>query len=192
MTRSLEPINPYQHPEAPAFPPAPVVHVAEQPLVKLLNDWRTQTASTGLTFILIGTVSLAGGLVAMSNEGDWLMWVGVILALAFGAVSLFAGALASFRSITGVRWCHALAATIFFIALASFLASIGAGMLWGDSVVAWFCPSVIALGFSAPIAYQTLRLLRYAKELDAAGIPHTARPTDGRYDPRNTSAHWTT
>ncbi|HEY2411530.1 MAG TPA: hypothetical protein VGI40_04780 [Pirellulaceae bacterium] len=151
--------NPYQSPAAPTpvFQPSSGAH---ERLHKVLKDFRSQIIALGAFWIFIGVVVIAAGVVvSMSNEASRDPTTMDILVAVFGVMGAIWVAL-------GVCVCLKQIWAVYVALTFSYLSLIG------NLLRLQIC-GIVLLG---AVIFQAHRVLRWAKELQAAGIPLTTRP----------------
>jgi hypothetical protein len=152
--------NPYQSPQAPG--PAISGEVeADERLLKMLRDFRSQIVALGAFWIIIGVIAaglgvLAGGAVADSDRTLGTVLLAILVG--FGMLWITLGALVCLKQM----WALYVALALSYLSLVS-------------SVLRLQVCSIVLL---IVVIVQAHRVLRWAKELTAARIPLTSRPAD--------------
>ncbi len=152
--------NPYQSPAAPspAIPPSSEAH---EHLHKVLKDFRSQIIALGAFWIFIGVVAITAGVFVgyMANQADQdPATMKILLAIlgVMGAIWVGLGVCVCFKQI----WALYVALVLSYVSIIS-------------SVFRLQLCSIVLLG---AVIFQAHRVLRWANELQAAGIPLTTRP----------------
>ena len=152
--------NPYQSPAAPTPVIQPSSESHEQ-LHKVLEDFRSQIIALGAFWIFIGAMAIAAGVFVgyMANRANQDPATMKILLAILGVMGVIWVAL-------GVCVCLKQIWALYVALVLSYLSLI-------SSVFRLQICSIVLLG---AVIFQAHRVLRWAKELQAAGIPLTTRP----------------
>lgn len=173
MATSLQPINPYSKPDAPAFAPENLAFAADPRLALALRKWRDQSTSTGWTFILVAVVCGWISLMILI-EGDENLWVVGLLLFVSAIISMWAGVLTCFRQRVGALWSWRLAATASVFCWGMVAAGLLGAVQFRLDVGVWIVIGMVAGVLWLPVAFQAWRLLGFVKQLEQAGIPLNA------------------
>jgi hypothetical protein len=134
---------------------------ANDRLLKTLRDFRSQIVALGAFWIIIGAVAAGLGVFASGSVAGSETTLGTVLVailIGFGMLWMTLGVLVCMKQI----WALYIALALSYLSVVS-------------SVLRLQVCSIVVLIF---VIMQAHRVLRWAKELNAAGIPLTSRPTE--------------
>jgi hypothetical protein len=154
-----DPINPYQSPlvEAAVVPGTGEASLA---LVKTLKDFRSQILALGVFWIVIGAIAAGLGVFLATvrpNQDEITIFAAAVL-IGFGLVWVVLGALVCAKQI----WALYVALVLSYLSLIGNLLRI----------------NICGIIFMIVVILQAHRVLAWAKQLTAAGIPLTTKPHD--------------
>ena len=157
-------INPYQSP-AEANPAATTLTADQRRHVELLRDFRSQSATLGVCWIVFGVIALAAGVfVAVETlSSGWRELPKttvrfLVTLVVLGLVWIALGALVYRKGI----WALYAALLLTYLALLGNIVQL----------------SILRVVLIATVIVQAHRVLLWARQLRRAGIPLTARPLD--------------
>ena len=158
-TPGSEANNPYQSPASAAHPGAPPLPASNAAVVKLVKDFRSQIHALGAFWIIIGSVVIGIGAFVSNLLGLGKDPTAVTLGIIFLVMGPAWIAL-------GIMSCLKQMWAVYVGLVLSYLSLIG------NVINLNICGAVILL----VVIFQAHRVIGWARQLNAAGIPLTARP----------------